>query len=298
MGRVEGKVALITGAARGQGRSHAITLAREGADILAIDVAAELENIPYRLATPKDMNQTVADVQALDRRIIAVQGDVRKQADLDNLVAQGIAAFGQIDIVVANAGVWTVDDLWKITDDAWNTVLDVNVGGVWRTIKAVAPHMIERRAGSIILISSGAARGGRRLAHYVSSKAAVIGLMASTALELGPHNVRCNAVLPGGVDTPILDWQGGYDMLAGGEGLGTRESLVTGGRVSPLLPGRGLLAPQAISNAVLWLASDESSEVTGIELPVDAGNLVQPGLNPAVLAENIYLQAAESARKG
>jgi NAD(P)-dependent dehydrogenase (short-subunit alcohol dehydrogenase family) len=105
-------------------------------------------------------------------------------------------------------------------------------------------------------------------------------------------------ILPGGVDTPILDWQGGYDMLAGGEGLGTRESLVTGGRVSPLLPGRGLLPPQAISKAVLWLASDESSEVTGIELPVDAGNLVQPGLNTAVLAENIYIQAAESARKG
>jgi SDR family mycofactocin-dependent oxidoreductase len=298
MGRVDGKVALITGAARGQGRSHAITLAREGADILAIDVASDIENIPYGLATPKDMSQTVDDVEALDRRIIAVHGDVRKQNDLDSLVAQGIAAFGKIDIVVANAGVWTVADLWKLTDAEWDTVLDVNVGGVWRTIKAVAPHMIERRAGSIILISSGAARGGRRLAHYVASKAAVIGLMASTALELGPHNIRCNAILPGGVDTPILDWQGGYDMLAGGEGLGTRESLVTGGRVSPLLPGRGLLAPQAISNAVLWLASDESSEVTGIEMPVDAGSLVQPGLNTAVLAENIYAQATGSAHKG
>jgi len=182
--RVAGKVALITGAARGQGRSHAITLAREGADILAIDVAADIKNIPYGLATPEDMRQTVAKVKATGRRIVAVQGDVRKQADLDDLVGRGIAEFGKIDIVVANAGVWTVDDLWKITDDEWNTVLDVNVGGVWRTIKAVAPYMIERQQGSIILIASGAAKGGRRLAHYVASKAAVVGLMAATALEL------------------------------------------------------------------------------------------------------------------
>jgi SDR family mycofactocin-dependent oxidoreductase len=297
MGRVAGKVALITGGARGQGRSHAITLAREGADILAIDVAAGIEHIPYGLATPEDMQQTVAEVEALDRRMIAVQGDVRRQADLDDLVRRGIAEFGRIDIVVANAGVWTVDDLWKITDDQWNTVLDVNAGGVWRTIKAVAPHMIERQQGSIILIASGAAKGGRRLAHYVASKAAVVGLMAAAALELGPHGIRCNVILPGGVDTAILDWQGGYDMLAGGEGLGTRQHLVTGARVSPLLPGRGLLAPQAISNAVLWLASDESSEVTGIEIPVDAGNLIQPGLNATVLAENIHAEAAESLRK-
>jgi SDR family mycofactocin-dependent oxidoreductase len=297
MGRVTGKVALITGGARGQGRSHAITLAREGADILTIDVAAGIEHIPYGLATQEDLRQTVAEVEALDRRMIAVQGDVRRQADLDDLVSRGIAEFGKIDIVVANAGVWTVDDLWKITDDQWNTVLDVNLGGVWRTVKAVAPHMIEQQQGSIILIASGAAKGGRRLAHYVASKAAVIGLMAAAALELGPHGIRCNVILPGGVDTAILDWQGGYDMLAGGEGLGTREHLVTGARVSPLLPGRGLLPPQAISNAVLWLASDESSEVTGIEVPVDAGSLIQPGLNATALAENIFAEADESLKK-
>jgi NAD(P)-dependent dehydrogenase (short-subunit alcohol dehydrogenase family) len=135
-------------------------------------VAAGIKHIPYGLGTPEDLRQTVAEVEALDRRMIAIQGDARRQGDLDDLVRRGAAEFGKIDIVVANAGVWTVDDLWKITDDQWDTVLDVDVGGVWRTVKAVAPHMIERQQGSVILIASGAAKGGRRLAHYVASKAA------------------------------------------------------------------------------------------------------------------------------
>lgn len=289
MERLKGKVALVTGAARGQGRSHVLTLAREGADILALDVAADIEQIPYRMATRGELEQLTADVEALDRRIIAVQGDVRQQADLDDLVARGIAEFGQIDVVVANAGVWTLNSLWDLSEEEWAAVVDVDLSGVWRTVKAVSPHMIERQEGSIILISSAQAHeGGAGNASYVAAKHGVSGLMKSAALELGPHGIRVNEICPGVIDTAIMDWQGAYDMVAGvtgdDEGGGTREMLEDAVHAAHLLKDRGMLKPQSTSNAVLWLASDESADVTGLELFVDAGHKVLPGLDAGVIS--------------
>lgn len=286
MGRMDGKVALITGAARGQGRMHALTLAREGADILALDCPRDTDVIPYALASPEDLQETVALVEALDRRIIAVEGDVRRQAELDQLVQEGIEEFGHIDVCVANAGVVTFEDFWKFSDEEWTAIVDICLHGVWRTVKAVVPHMIERGRGSIVLISSLAGiEGGNRLAHYTAAKHGVLGLMKSMCQELGPaHGIRVNSVLPGVIDTDIVKWPGMLDFMAGGEGLGTLDLLYEQVKVWHALKGRGVIDPQQTANAVLYLASDESADVTGLELIVDAGHHVMPGLNPVAMA--------------
>jgi SDR family mycofactocin-dependent oxidoreductase len=287
MARMHGKVALITGAGRGQGRAQAVTLAREGADILALDCPAPSPIIPYGLATPDDLRETVAQVEALGRRIIAVEGDVRRQDDLDALVARGIAELGHIDVCVANAGVVTLDDFWEFSEDEWTTVIDICLNGHWRTVKAVTPHMIEREQGSIVLISSLAGiEGGNRLAHYTAAKHGVLGLMKSMCQELGPtYGIRVNAVLPGLVDTDIIKWPGMLDFMAGGEGLGTMDVIEPGAKAWHGLKGRGAIDPQITANAVLYLASDESADVTGLELVVDAGHRVLPGINPLAAAE-------------
>jgi SDR family mycofactocin-dependent oxidoreductase len=286
MGRMDGKVALITGAGRGQGRAQALTLAREGADILALDCPRPSAVIPYGLATPEDLAETAAGVEALGRRVIAVEGDVRRQEDLDALVERGIAELGQIDVCVANAGVVTLEDVWKMSEDEWTTVVDICLHGAWRTAKAVVPHMIERERGSIVFISSLAGiEGGNRLAHYTAAKHGVLGLMKSMCQELGPaYGIRVNAVLPGVVDTDIIKWPGMLDFMAGGEGLGTVELLEEGTRAWHALKGRGVIDPQITANAVLYLASDEAADVTGLELVVDGGHNILPGLNAVAMA--------------
>lgn len=289
MGRMDGKVVLITGAGRGQGRCHAIRLAEEGADIIALDCPAQ-GAIPHPLATEDDLQETVKLVESLDRRIVPVTGDVRRQGDLDLAVERGIAEFGKVDVVVANAAAWSVGPFWEIPEDEWKDVVDIDLLGVMRTLKAVTPHMLERGAGSMIVIASVNGReAGANYAHYVSAKHGVIGLMKAVALELGPHGIRCNAILPGVVDTPILDWQGGWDLMAGGPGLGSRDNLKSGGRAYALLKDVGMLPPSAISEGVLYLASDESRWVSGLELVIDGGHLMLPGLNMG----NIAAMAAE-----
>lgn len=281
MRRFEGKVALVTGAARGQGASHAVAFAREGADVVMVDAVSQINTVPYELASKEDLDAAVAEVKALGRRAVVVQADVRSQEEIDAAVAQGLDEFGHIDIAVANAGIWSMAPLWEISDEMWQDMLDVNLTGVFRTIKAVAPHMIEKLSGSIVVISSANGLEPAPLyAHYVASKFGVIGLAQNAALELGPYNVRCNVVAPGVVDTKLNDWQGGYDMIAGHEG-GTPEDRVEGVRHWSILRGRSLLQSSAISSAVLWLASDDAADVTGVTLPVDGGHSVLPGINPA-----------------
>jgi SDR family mycofactocin-dependent oxidoreductase len=281
MSRLAGKVALVTGAARGQGRSHALALAREGADIVALDVCRDVPTTPYPLATPDDLRTTAKDVEALDRRIVTGECDVRSSADLDAAVAAGLDAFGKIDILVANAGVWGLGALWELTDAQWQDMIDINLTGVWRTLKAVVPAMIRGRGGSIILTSSvNGFEAGAGMTHYVAAKHGVLGLMRNAALELGPHNIRCNAVCPGIVDTKMNDWQGAYDMMAGGPG-GTPEDRRVAAYNWSALAGRGLLRPAAISGAVVWLASDDARDVTGVALPVDGGHMILPGMNPS-----------------
>lgn len=288
MGRMQGKVALVTGAGRGQGRAQAITLAREGADILALDCPEPSELVPYDLASAEELRETAAQVEALGRRIITVEGDVCRQEDLDELVTRGIAAFGHIDVCVANAGIVTLDDVWKFSEAEWMKVIDVCLNGPWRTVKAVLPHMIEREQGSIVLISSLAGvEGGNRMAHYTAAKHGVLGLMKSMCQELGPtYGIRVNAVLPGLVDTDIIKWPGMLDFMAGGEGLGTMDHIDPGAKAWHGLKGHGAIDPQMTANAVLYLASDESADVTGLELLVDAGHRILPGINHVAAAEN------------
>ena len=154
MGMLDGKVAFITGGARGQGRAHAVTCAREGADVIIVDVIDQLPTVAYKLATQADLDETVRLVEAHDRRAIAVRADVRSQEQLDAAVTAGIAEFGKIDILIANAGIWTLGSFWELSDEQWDEMIGVNLTGVWKAAKAVAPHMIERRAGSIVITAS------------------------------------------------------------------------------------------------------------------------------------------------
>ncbi|MBN9739225.1 MULTISPECIES: mycofactocin-coupled SDR family oxidoreductase [unclassified Pseudonocardia] len=279
MARLEGKVALITGAARGQGRSHALAMAREGAEIVAVDICDEIGSVPYGLATPDDLKETVEQVEALDRRIIGRKVDARDQAQLDGVVAEAISEFGGIDIVAINHGIWTRGPLWELSEQTWQDTVDTNLTAVWKTLKAVAPHLIDRRRGSIVITSSvNGVEAQAGSAHYTASKHGAIGLMKSAAMEFAPHGVRVNAIMPGFVDTNMTNWQGAWDMTSGHPG-GTREEHEVAARHWHAFGG--LMRPEDISGAVVFLASDESSRITGIEMPVDSGHLVLSTFNPA-----------------
>jgi SDR family mycofactocin-dependent oxidoreductase len=285
MGRMDGKVVLITGAARGQGRSHALTFAREGADVVLFDVAEQLDTVDYDLATADDLAATAAAVDELGRRAVVVRGDVRHQDALDAAVARGIDELGTIDVLVANAGIWTMDSFWELSEERWSLEVDVNLSGVWRAAKAVAPHMIERRRGAIVMTSS--VLGFEALAgsaHYTAAKHGVLGLMRAVALELAPHDINVNAVCPGCIGTPMNHRQDVWDWVKGdarGSGTGTPEDFTEASRHFGVLAGRTALTSQPVSDAVLFLASDEAKEITGVALPVDAGHLVLQGYNPA-----------------
>jgi SDR family mycofactocin-dependent oxidoreductase len=265
-GRLEGKVALISGAARGQGRSHAVRLAQEGADIIAFDVCQQLPTVGYKMATPEDLKETAKQVEDLDRRIIAREADVRDGAAVRALVEEGVAELGRLDIVSANAGIATfVPNAWEMADDVWEETIAVNLTGVWKTLKAAIPAMIDAGNGGAIVITSSTAgiKGMAGIAHYDSAKHGVVGLMRTLAIELAPHSIRVNTVHPTGVNTPMVV----NDYMA--------QFLVddfTAANMTNLLPVE-LVEAVDISNAVLWLASDEARYVTGTCLPVDAGFL-------------------------
>lgn len=280
MPRLEGKVALITGAARGQGRAHALTLAREGADIIGVDIAEDVATVPYQLATGDELAQTAAQIEELDRRALFVRADVRRQDQLDAVVAQGVSEFGRIDILCANAGIYSQANFWEMSDQVWQDMIDTNLTGVWRSAKAVAPHMIERREGVMVLTSSvNGFQPGYQLSHYVAAKHGVIGLMRNFANELAPFNVRCNAVCPGAIDTVMINNPPIYERFSGNPN-GTREEAIESVRHFHLLNGRSMLPPQAVSNGILWLVSDEAEHVTGVALPIDAGHMALDGYNP------------------
>lgn len=272
MGRVEGKVAFITGAARGQGRSHAVRLAQEGADIIAVDVLEEIPGAPYGPATEEDLAETVAQVEALDRRIIARKADVRDQSALTAALDAGVAELGRLDIVCANAGISTsMAPAQDLPEEIWLDMIDVNLSGVWRTCKAAIPHLKAAGGGSMILTSSDAGLFAfPNIAHYVSAKHGVVGLMRTLALELAPDMIRVNSVHPTVVDTPMVNNEATFRLFRPDLDNPGVEDFKEAATMINALPIPWVEAVD-ISNAVLWLASDEARYVTGVALPVDAG---------------------------
>ncbi|MCU1479921.1 MAG: 3-ketoacyl-ACP reductase [Subtercola sp.] len=272
MGKLEGKVAFITGAARGQGRSHAIRLAQEGADIIAVDLCGQIDSVPYPMSTPDDLAETVASIEALDRRIVAVQGDTR---DLDALVAaaaKGVAELGPIDIILANAGI-APQGTPTADATAFRDVVEVNLFGVYNTVIAAVPSMIEKgQGGAIVLTSStqglsGAGGDGTgATTGYAAAKHGVVGLMRTFANWLAPQSIRVNTVHPTGVNTPMVVNDAMQAFLNANPEMGAA--------LQNLLPVE-LVQPIDISNAIAWLVSDEARYVTGVTLPVDAGFLAK-----------------------
>lgn len=268
-GRLAGRVAFITGAARGQGRAHAVRMASEGADIIAVDIAGKLPDfVPYDSATPEDLAETVRLVEQTGRRIIAAEVDTRDIDALRKVVDDGVAELGRLDIIVANAGI-AAPQIWsEITPENFRDVMDINVTGTWNTVMAGADKIIEGgRGGSVILISSAAgAKMQPFMVHYTASKHAVTGMARAFAAELGQHKIRVNSVHPGAVNSPM----GGGQMIAE-----TRRVMKTYPQLShmltPFLP-RWAAEPEDIADTVCWLASDESRNITAAKIPVDQGS--------------------------
>jgi SDR family mycofactocin-dependent oxidoreductase len=275
-GRVAGKVAFITGAARGQGRSHAIRLAEEGADIIAVDVC---ETIPvtashYAGPTEDDLAETVRQVEALDRRVVARKVDVRDYDALKGALDEGVAELGRLDIVAANAGVFAHGTLaHDMPEEDWQTVVDINQTGVWHTCKAAIPHLIAQGpGGSIVLTSSTMGiKGSYGLVHYVASKHAVVGIMRALALELAQHFIRVNTVHPTTVATPMVQNEATYKLFLPDIENPTQQQVEAIFATKSILP-LPWVEPIDISNAVLFLASDEARYITGLEMKVDLGS--------------------------
>ncbi|MCC9196868.1 mycofactocin-coupled SDR family oxidoreductase [Arthrobacter sp. zg-Y820] len=276
MGRVEGKVAFITGAARGQGRSHAIRLAEEGADIIAIDICGQVSSVPYSMATTQDLEQTVKDVEALDRRIVAIEADVRDYTALKAALDEGVAELGRLDIVSANAGIFSMGRMEEISEESWQDMMDINLTGVWHTAKAAIPHLkAGGNGGSIILTSSGAGiKASQNIGHYVAAKTGVIGLMRTLALELAPDMIRVNSLHPSTVATDMVLNEPTYRLFRPDLENPQKEDVMAAfAAVNPLPVA--LLDARDISNALLFLASDEARYITGVTFPIDAGVLLK-----------------------
>jgi SDR family mycofactocin-dependent oxidoreductase len=271
MGSFDGKVALVTGAARGQGRSHALRFAEEGADLVICDIGADIATVPYGLAAASDLEETAALVERAGRRVVAVAADVRSSAELERVVADGLDAFGRIDIAVANAGIAGISTIAEMSDEQWQDMIDVNLTGVFKTLRAVAPQMAARGYGRIVATSSVVGRqGSPNIGHYVAAKWGVIGLVKSLALELAESGVTVNAVCPTSVDTTMIQNEAFRDLFlpeTPGYTMADVERAYT--ELNPIpIPW---VQPEDVSDAVLFLASDEARMITGEALPVALG---------------------------
>ena len=269
MGALDGKIAFITGAARGQGRSHAIRLAQEGADIIAIDLCEQMDTVTYEMATPGDLEETVKQVEALDRRIVANQADVRDRAGMQAAFDAGVAELGGCDIVLANAGIAPIA-VGGYNAKEWYDVLDVNLSGVWNTVEVSKQALIDRGGGAIVLTSSTAGLKGMAGEMpggigYTAAKHGVVGLMRTYATALAPHMIRVNSVHPTGVNTPMIV----NPVLQ--EWLSSQEMNFSLMNAMPV----GMVEAVDISNAILFLVSDAGRYVSGVTLPVDAGFMVK-----------------------
>lgn len=275
--RFQDYTVFITGAARGMGRAHAFAFAREGARLVLCDACRQYSSVPYPLAQPAELASLVSEIEQMGRPVLAAQVDVTDLAAMQALAERAQYELGPIDIVIANAGVYSFAPSWELTEEQWDETVNVDLKGVWITCKVCIPQMLSRRSGKIICISSTAGlKGMANLAHYVAAKHGVLGLVKTLAIELAPYNINVNAICPTSVDTAMCRNQALYDVFAGGSGpLATHEHMLDLMNQLNLFPDRNLLPPEAISAVVLWLASDEARHLTGCALPVDAGYLTR-----------------------
>jgi SDR family mycofactocin-dependent oxidoreductase len=268
-GALAGKVAFVTGAARGQGRAHAVRLAADGADVIAVDLCEQIASVPYPLATADDLAATVKLVEDTGSRIVAKKGDVRDAASLSGALRAGLDEFGRLDIVVANAGIAPMQS----GADGWRDVIDVNLTGVFHTVEAAIPTMIAQgTGGSIVLISSAAGLAGIGSADagsigYAAAKHGLVGLMRVYANLLACHSIRVNSIHPSGVDTPMINNEFTRQWLA--QLIADSDSPPDMGNALPVQ----VMQSDDIANAVAWLVSDQARYITGVALPVDAGFL-------------------------
>jgi len=275
--RFQDRTVFITGAAHGMGRSHALAFAREGARLVLSDACRQYSTVPYPLAQPEELASLASEIKQMGRPVLAAQVDVTDLPSMQALAERAKREFGPIDILIANAGLYSFAPSWELTEQQWDETINVDLKGVWITCKVCIPQMLSRRSGKIICISSTAGlKGMANLAHYVAAKHGVIGLVKTLAIELAPNNINVNAVCPTSVDTAMCRNQALYDVFAGGPGpQATYEHMLELMNQLNLFPDRNLLAPEAVSAAVLWLASDEARHLTGCALPVDAGYLTR-----------------------
>lgn len=269
MGSLQGRVAFVTGAARAQGRSHAVRLARQGADIIALDICVSVSgSISYPPATREDLHETVRAVAAEGREVLAREVDIRDDAALRQLVADGVEQFGRLDIVVANAGVLGWGRLWELTDDQWDTVIGVNLTGTWRTLRATVPAMIRAgNGGSIVVVSSSAGlKATPGNGHYSASKHGLTALTNTLAIEVGEYGIRVNSIHPYSVDTPMIEPEAMAQIFA------KHPHFIHSFPPMPL-QSKGFMTPEEISDVVVWLAGDGSGALSGAQLPVDKGSL-------------------------
>jgi len=267
-----GRVALVTGGARGVGREVAFGLAGAGADVALLDRCGPLDTTPYPMSSDAELDEVRAEVERLGRRCLALQADVTDLTGMQAAVATVVRELGHIDVVVANAGIFTWGRLWELTERQWDETIDVNLKGTWITLKAVLPQMIERGSGRVICVSSTAGlRGSPNIAHYVASKHGVVGLVRSLAMEVGRYGITVNAVCPSRMKTPMVTFPGYYEAFAGPGA--TEADLDRVSRSEQVLPVDAVPVT-AVREAVVWLASDAAGCVTGVALPVDAGEML------------------------
>jgi (+)-trans-carveol dehydrogenase len=268
-----GRVVLVTGAGRGQGRAHAVRLAEEGADVVAVDLGHDVDTVAYPLATRDDLDETAGLVEGHGRRVVSALADVRDRDALEAVVRDAVGRLGRLDGVVANAGVVSYGRAEELSRAAWQDVIDVNLTGVWNTTSVATPHLRAAGGGSIVITSSGAGLAGLpNGAHYAAAKHGLVGLMRTLAMELGRDGIRVNSVHPAQVDTPMIQNETMYALFD--RARPTRERFEEVSRRMNLLPVPWV-EPGDVANAVLFLLSDEARYVTGVPLPVDAGALTK-----------------------
>lgn len=271
MGKLDGKVALITGGARGQGRSHALTFAREGASIVVCDIASQVETVPYGMATEDQLPETAKLVEELDQRCLAIQADMRDTAQVQDVVDRTISEFGRLDILVVNHGVLSLSSVEEMSDEQWNDVIDTDLTGVFKPIRAAIPHMKENGWGRIVATASMAGRNGLpTVAHYCAAKWGVIGLTKSVAREVAEFGITVNSVCPTNTDTDMIHNPAFYGLFAPGVDNPTREEAAPGFQSLNAIPVPWI-EPKDISEAMLFLVSEEARYITGEAMHVSAG---------------------------